>query len=98
MQRTVCKKFCAFYKPDKVGMKCGTLEFLERNLTGRELMAFVEKSTVLEAASRGDELIKHLVCESACDFYRTDDCDFRLGKQSPPCGGYAVVATLINHR
>lgn len=95
MKRMVCEKFCVFYKPEKTGMKCGTLEFLERNLTKREIKFFSERARPINEPAPHDNEIKTMVCESACEFYKTDDCDFRLGKPSSPCGGYSLLSSLI---
>ena len=98
MQRVVCERLCVFYKPEKEEMKCGTMEFLERNLTRTEILSFAGRARPLVEASAHDDEIRHMVCESVCEFWKTDDCDFRLGKPSAPCGGYSVVAALLDEK
>ena len=95
MERVICERFCVFYKPEKEGLKCGTVEFLERNLTKAEIASSVDRARLLLGASAHDDDIRRIVCESVCEFLKTDDCDFRLGLDSPPCGGYSVVAALL---
>ncbi len=95
MERVICQRFCAFYKAEKEGMKCGTVEFLERNLTKAEIESSAGQARPLRGASAHDDDIRRIVCESVCEFLKTDDCDFRLGLDSPPCGGYSVVASLL---
>lgn len=96
MKHIVCEKFCVFYKPEKTGMKCGTVEFLERNFTKREIKFFSERARTVSEPAPFDQEIKAMVCETSCEFYKTDDCDFRLGKKSSsPCGGYSILSSLI---
>jgi hypothetical protein len=94
MERLVCKKFCPFYKQGMKRMKCGSYSFLERNLTHREL-DWVAGRTPKKYDLSADKQIKSLVCEKNCGFYSTGDCDFRLGFDSPPCGGYAIMENLL---
>lgn len=94
MQALVCKRYCSFYKPDgpEERQKCGTYEFLSRNLTERELshLAIVAPEGIDLSA---DTSIKAMVCEQ-CEFLK-DGCDFRDGVDSPPCGGYALMEFLL---
>jgi hypothetical protein len=91
-RKLVCKGFCEFYKPGKKeSLKCGTFDFLSRNLTRGEL-AHVSRGTGPCDLSR-DEEIRDLACRR-CEFL-VDGCDFRDGLPSPPCGGYAIVESLL---
>jgi hypothetical protein len=94
MKDLVCNNFCSFYNPGKKIMKCGSYSFLERNLTPRELDWAVQRTPKKYDLS-ADREIKSIVCKKSCDFYSTDDCDFRLGLDSPPCGGYTIVESLL---
>jgi len=95
METIICKKYCSFYKPDKdEQLKCGTFDFLCRNLTRREILQASERIPAKYDLSK-DERIKKMICDK-CDF-RTDGCDFRDGVDSPPCGGYTVVEHLLKH-
>jgi hypothetical protein len=91
-RRLVCKGFCKFYKPGrKERLKCGTYDFLSRNLSPGELL-HVCRGTGPHDLSR-DEDIRAMICDR-CEFL-VDGCDFRDGLPSPPCGGYAVVESLL---
>lgn len=98
MESSVCKNFCAFYKPGKEVMKCGSFEFLQRNLTGGEVRKIAIQVLGKKSQRQGqdkapDNSIRKLVC-SKCDFLK-DGCDYRAGLDSPPCGGYAIMAHLL---
>lgn len=87
----ICKRFCSFFKESKEELTCETYNFLVRNLTGRELRGLItsiNKTTDLSS----DNYIKSTICNK-CEFLR-EDCDFRAGKESPPCGGYVVIESL----
>jgi RNase P subunit RPR2 len=93
MKSEVCKKFCSFYKPGKKeDMKCGSYDFLERNLTAREIKRLVRRISTEYDLSE-DSSIRNLVC-SKCEYLK-DGCDFRQGLDSPPCGGYKIVEHLL---
>ncbi|MFN3395347.1 MAG: hypothetical protein ACK4Z9_00950 [Thermodesulfovibrionales bacterium] len=88
----ICKGFCSFYKEGKEEFTCGAYNFLVRNLTEKELSnqsVNMEKTPDLSF----DDYIKSTVC-SRCEFLK-EDCDFRAGKHSPPCGGYVVIEKLM---
>lgn len=92
METQVCAKFCDFYKPGKERPKCGSFDFLARNLTKAELRLAAEKaSRDLDFSS--DSSIKSMVCDN-CGF-SADGCDFRAGVGKKPCGGYAIVEHLL---
>jgi len=93
MKGQLCKKFCSFYKPgEKEELKCGSFEFLERNLTTRELGRVIRRISTDYDLSR-DTSIRSMVC-AKCE-YSKDGCDFRQGLDSPPCGGYKIVEHLL---
>lgn len=95
MKKLICENFCSFYKPGSESRtKCGSFEFLKRNLTRREIKSAIENTPRRHDLSF-DPQIRSLVCENNCEFYNTDDCDFRLGNDSPPCGGYTIVENLL---
>jgi hypothetical protein len=94
MDTLVCKKFCSFYKPGRKTMKCGSYDFLKRNLSYGELSWASQRAPRKHDLS-ADGQIKALICEKGCSFYSTDDCDFRLGRDSQPCGGYAIIESLL---
>lgn len=87
----ICKGFCSFFKEGKEDMTCETYNFLVRNLTERELRCLI-MSINKTADLSSDDYIKSNICDR-CEFLK-EDCDFRAGKESPPCGGYVVIEGL----
>ena len=88
----ICKRFCTFHNPDKEGLACGTYEFISRNLTPGEVESAIQGIALAPDFTR-DRIIQRLICEK-CDFM-IDGCDFREGKNTSPCGGYAIVEWLM---
>lgn len=87
----ICRKFCSFYKEGKEELTCETYNFLVRNLTKGELGSLIEgMSKTIDLSS--DDFIKGTICNS-CEFFK-NDCDFRAGLASPPCGGYVILENL----
>lgn len=96
MESLICARFCSFYKPGRTKPeKCGTFEFLRRNLTPEEIR-LASENTPGDPDRSADGEIEELVC-SVCGF-RIDGCDFRAGEGDMPCGGYAVLTYLLNNR
>ncbi len=90
----VCKRYCEFYKPGSKNNadKCGSYNFIKRNLTPRELKNFIYDKK-LKCDFSEDGVIYALAC-SGCNFL-LDGCAFRAGLNSPPCGGYPIVENLL---
>lgn len=89
----ICRGFCSFYKPDKKeDLNCGAYDFLTTNLTEDELK-LAAFSAIRPCDYSRDREIRDLAC-SGCEFL-ADGCDFREGLPSPPCGGYAIVESLL---
>ena len=94
MEKVICKKFCAFYKPGKKEeMKCGSYNFLLANYTGSQISSAAGRA-VIEPDFDHDSRINELVC-AQCDFL-VDGCDYRDGIGKTPCGGYAIVEQLLS--
>jgi len=91
----ICRGFCRFYKEGREGLTCGTYIFLARNLTPNEIRSRVQQVRPRADFSRDKEL-RELVC-AQCDFL-VDGCDFRAGRGAQPCGGYAIVESLLRER
>lgn len=93
MKKTVCERFCTFYKPDRdEPQKCGTYDFLRKNLTEGEVES-ISRITPREIDRSCDGSIRDMVC-AKCDFL-ADGCDYRAGVDSPPCGGYTIIAHML---
>lgn len=89
----ICRGYCNFYKPGKEPLKCGSLCFLERNLSNGEVRQLAQMADGKTPEFSKDRHIKSIVC-SKCDFLK-DGCDFRMGVKSPPCGGYTLLEQLF---
>ncbi len=95
MEANVCEKFCRFYKPEQnEPEKCGSYEFLRKNLTKREIVRAADAAPAKPDFS-SDDTISEMVC-AECAF-RVDGCDYRDGVNSTPCGGYAIVSHLLRN-
>jgi hypothetical protein len=92
LKKTVCQQFCSFYKPGRnEELSCGGYERIERFLQeGRKVI--IEVSGSCSDAGQ-TEAIVHAICRR-CGF-RDDGCDFILGRDSPPCGGFRLISQLI---
>ncbi len=89
----ICRAHCTFYKPGrKESLKCGTFDLLAQNLSTGELRHAAGKKARRPDFSH-DREIRKLACER-CEFL-VGGCDFREGRLSPPCGGYAIVEGLL---
>jgi len=88
----ICKWFCTFSKADREGLTCGTYDFISRNLTPGELGSTIRGIPSVPDFTF-DREIQGLICEK-CDFM-IDGCDFREGRDSPPCGGYTIIEWLM---
>lgn len=88
----ICKGFCSFYREGRDELTCETYNFLARNLTASELKSLIHGISKTPDLSF-DDYIKNTIC-IRCEFLK-EDCDFRAGKQSPPCGGYVVIEKLL---
>lgn len=87
----ICRRFCSFYSEGKEEMTCETYNFLARNLTVSELESLIHGISKTPDLS-SDDYIRVVIC-SRCDFLG-GDCDFREGRESPPCGGYVIIENL----
>jgi hypothetical protein len=95
-RRIICRGFCSFYKPRRNNsFRCAAYDFLAENLSTEEL-----RLAALDAIRRSDYTrdrdIRSIVCKR-CAFL-SDGCDFRRGRRSPPCGGYAIVEWLFKRQ
>jgi hypothetical protein len=91
-------QLCTFYKPEREeAVRCGTYAFLKRNLSRGELDEAMAALAEREAAPEQralDRSIREMVC-ATCSFL-DEGCDYRQGLDSPPCGGYEVLAHLLS--
>jgi hypothetical protein len=87
--KTICKKYCFYYKEDKKGEK-GCLPLQVANVRG--LIVFATGAYDFKNCY---EQLKQIFCER-CDYYH-GDCDFHNKEcPGPPCGGYIYFEDLIS--
>jgi hypothetical protein len=90
--KTLCLNFCSYYKPGKnEEFACRGYEIVQR---------LVQRGKLLELAGCGREfdrakaepLVQRMCVH--CDF-QPDGCDFMIDRKAPPCGGFILLAQLI---
>ncbi len=88
-ERLICSRHCVFYKEGKEVLLCGTVRYL----LSRYTLEVIEALQTAEGPDHTeDEWIKKEICEQ-CEFF-PEECGFRMGLDSPPCGGYLLVEVL----
>ncbi len=89
MSRTICIKYCPYYRNDKedVGY-C----FPFKVLSNIEYLTDYSESRVFENRYSA---LKDIFCQN-CAFYPID-CDFNNGSDGLPCGGYIFAEILIKN-
>jgi len=98
----ICRPFCMFYKDgQKEEMACqGALvveSLVNQRLISPEQLCLTFKD--LQLCLKHKDTLTRYVC-GHCPFMK-EDCDFQSTAPSPdlaPCGGYIVLAGLIEHR
>ena len=93
LNRTLCLKFCSFYKPGKnEELVCGGYAAVERLiLSGKVGTALQQSGRRIDGAKT--ELLVQAMCPS-CDFHE-QDCDFFRDRYASPCGGFVFLAQCI---
>jgi hypothetical protein len=98
----ICRPFCLFYKEgQKEEMACRGALVVE-SLVQRRLVARKELSAAVKdrrSCLKHKDLLTRRVCRH-CSFMKAD-CDFQSEAPSDdlePCGGYALLACLIENR
>jgi len=110
--QTVCRPFCAFYKPDRPeAEKCLAAELLASwcHLDPKlnEALAIAAFAAAVSRPAPGDqgrEVASEyrywpLLEEQVCGrcVFRRHGCDFAAGKrEAPPCGGFLALARLLS--
>jgi hypothetical protein len=90
--KTLCRHFCAYFKPGKnEELACRGYEVVERLIDRGVIPVPPEGERIFDRA-RAELLVENLCIH--CDF-REDGCDFMLDRNAPPCGGFIVLARLI---
>lgn len=92
LERSLCERYCVYYKPGKnEELACRGYVVVEQLLHRKTII-------VPDAGGRSfdlnkAELLMQRLCAS-CDF-RENDCDFTTDRAASPCGGFLLLAQLI---
>ncbi len=94
---TLCRTFCAYYKPaKKEELACRGFVVVQRLIEkGRAVLPAGPGSAVPPDGAARKSLMRH-VCKE-CDF-READCDFILTEgRAPACGGFVLLSCLLSN-
>ncbi len=90
--QTVCLGFCSYYKPGKnEELACQGYLVLER--LALQGIPVGGKRAEQPRNRTGEKLLVRTVC-MACPFHE-QDCDFMENSTLPPCGGFLLLAQLL---
>ncbi len=92
LETSLCMQFCTYYKPGKKE------ELACRGYTVVERLMQSGKAVPANGADKGfdherAEPLVSVLCR-ACDFH-IDGCDFMLDREAAPCGGFVLLARLL---
>jgi hypothetical protein len=92
LEKTLCSKYCAYYKPGKNdALACRGYVVVERLLHEGKNVSL--DCRVREFDPVAVALIISTMCP-ACDFY-AQDCDFMQDRAAQPCGGFVLLAQIL---
>jgi len=92
LRKSLCLPFCAYFKPGKnEELACRGYAVVERLLQSGRCLPFAPGGRDFDRI-RAEPVVK-AVCH-ACDFQK-DGCDFMADRKAPPCGGFVLLARLI---
>ncbi len=92
LETSLCMPFCTYYKPGKKEeLACRGYLVVERLMRSGKIVPAngADKNFDRERA----EPLVPVLCR-ACDF-RIDGCDFVLDRKAAPCGGFVLLARLL---
>jgi len=98
----LCRHFCVYYRPGvKEDLLCRGALVVEKLIrSGRLTITELPQGSFLNSLVEHLPLLDEQICGS-CEF-RAADCDFQALPaipDSPPCGGYRLLALLLkNHQ
>jgi len=92
LSQTLCLTFCSYYKPGKnEELACRGYVVVERLQQQGKSISFRKSKKAVDPATV-DALVQALCV--TCDF-QEQDCDFIQNRTAPPCGGFALLAQLL---
>jgi hypothetical protein len=90
--QTLCLMFCSYYKPGKnEELVCRGYAVVDRMRQRGRSVSF--KKSKKRAAPATVEDLRKALC-AVCDFHE-HDCDFFQDRAAPSCGGFALLAQLL---
>ncbi len=90
--KTLCLNFCSYYKPGKnEELACRGYEIVQRLVQRGKLLELAGGGREFDRA-RAESLVQQMCVR--CNF-QPDGCDFMLDRNAPPCGGFILLATLL---
>ncbi len=92
---TVCRNYCAYYKPGKnEGMMCQGFVVVHGLLHGGKQISLERPASLAAPGAAAIEGLRKRTC-AICSF-READCDYVLtGGTASPCGGFALLSHLL---
>jgi hypothetical protein len=92
LNKMLCLHFCAYYKPGRnEQLACRGYEVVDRLMQAGKIPPLDNAGSDFDRI-RAESMVK-VMC-SACGFQK-DGCDFMLDRSAPPCGGFVLLAQLI---
>lgn len=90
--KTLCLKFCSYYKPEKnEELACRGYEMVQRLIQQGKVPEVAGCGRQFDRA-RAESLVQRMCAH--CNFHQ-DGCDFMIDRKAPPCGGFILLAQLI---
>ena len=91
--KTLCSNFCSYYKPGKnEELACRGYEIVHRLVPRRKLLELAGCGREFDR-ERAEPLVQRMCVR--CNFQQ-DGCDFMLDRKALPCGGFVLLAQLID--
>ncbi len=90
--KVLCSNFCAYYKPGKnEGLSCRAHDVVQQLIRRGKLTDLAGPCGKFDCAKA--ESLVEWICVT-CGF-QDNDCDFMLDRKAPPCGGFVLLARLL---
>jgi hypothetical protein len=92
LEQVLCLAYCAYYKPGKnEELTCRGRIVVEQLLQKGRMIVFNKSDQRIDSATA--EKMVQKMCMT-CDFHERD-CDYMQDRSAPPCGGFKLLAQLV---
>ena len=92
LKDSLCLPFCAYYKPGRnEELACRGYEVVKRLMQSGKILPLSDAERRFDR-SRAEAVVRALC--TACAF-QEDGCDFMQDRNAPPCGGFVLLARLV---